>query len=75
MFRRRSTSNILLAASITVVLAFATNWLYHHSQGHHDHGVLSAQAAEATVEFDITDDPGAWFKNTPGRLAAHNRWR
>lgn len=68
MFRRRSTSNILLAASITVVLAFATNWLYHHSQGHHDHGVLSAQAAEATVEFDITDDPGAWFKNTAGPI-------
>lgn len=68
MVRRRLTGNLFLAACITAVLVFATNWLYHHAHGHHDHGVLSAQAASAAVEFDITDDPGAWFKNTAGPI-------
>jgi YVTN family beta-propeller protein len=68
MFKRRSRSNLLLTAGIAVVMIVATNWLYHHSNGHHDHGVQSAQAASAVVEFDITDDPGAWFKNTAGPI-------
>jgi DNA-binding beta-propeller fold protein YncE/plastocyanin len=69
MFRRRSSSNVLLAACITVVLAVAADWLYQHFRGGHEHhSVHSAHAASAAVEFELTDDPGTWFTNTAGPI-------
>ncbi|HET9587490.1 MAG TPA: hypothetical protein VFO91_01765 [Anaerolineales bacterium] len=69
MFRRNLRTHLLVASCITVVLALSADWLYQHFRGGHDHhGLHSAQAAGAAVEFDITDDPGAWFKNTAGPI-------
>lgn len=69
IFRRKSTAEFLLAACMTAVLAVAVYWLHGHLHGdHHAHHHHTARAAEAEVEFDITDEPGAWFKNTAGAI-------
>jgi len=50
-------------------MAVATDWLYEHVRGGHEHHTIhSAHAASAAVEFEITDDPGAWFANTAGAI-------
>jgi DNA-binding beta-propeller fold protein YncE len=66
---RKSMIEFLLAVCITAVLAVTTSWLHERLHGdQHAHGVHSARAAGAEVEFDITDEPGAWFKNTSGAI-------
>jgi len=66
---RRTTFRFLLAAGITAVLAVSNNWLQGRVHSGHDaQGVQSASADSDDVEFDITDEPGRWFKNTDGAI-------
>ena len=66
---RRTTFRFLLAAGITAVLAVSNNWLQGRVHSGHDaQGVQSASAGSDDVEFDITDEPGRWFKNTDGAI-------
>lgn len=71
-FWRKPTIEFLLAAGIIAVLLPAVTWLHGRLHGDHQHHhedlVHSAQAASAEVEFDVTDEPGAWFKNTAGAI-------
>jgi DNA-binding beta-propeller fold protein YncE len=46
-----------------VVLLAAVSWF-----GGRAPGGVTAFAAGSEVEFDITDEPGAWFKNTAGAI-------
>jgi DNA-binding beta-propeller fold protein YncE len=58
-----------LAASIVAILALAAFWFDGRSwSSPFAHGVQTAFADEDEVEFDITDEPGAWFKNTAGPI-------
>ena len=52
-----------------VLLAAAGYWLAGPLQGElRTGGAQTAFASDNDVEFDITDEPGAWFKNTQGPI-------
>ena len=52
-----------------VLLAAAGYWLAGPLQADfRTGGAQTAFASDNDVEFDITDEPGAWFKNTQGPI-------